>query len=225
MCHRLCGPVVAAVLMCCALTVPMAAAPQQLELSSLPKRNQDFANVLLAIYPDYRFVYERQRERPFGKLYLLSSVPIVPTEGPPPSDVAYLKVERPTTAVVSSFLHERSNSPTPRESVLVRAQLVDASMLRFACQLFAGGRVDGPTVCEGRFSLKTGSLEFQYIDLLFDKMEDRILKQPSEGCVNDLYQAERERNACSKEGPVDNLRCSMAAKLYARHQCRMGPGL
>lgn len=195
----------------------------RLELSLLPSRNQDFAQMVAALQPDYRFLYERARSRRFGDLYLLSAVPVAPTSGPLPTDESYFTTERPTTGLVTSFFHERSASPAPVENALVLARLLKPGTLVFRCELFAGDQAR-PIVCEGRFDVSSGSLDLGYIDLLFDKTEDRLRKRPDEKCVEQLYQTERKQNECAAQGLIENFRCSVASKLYARHQCRSVAG-
>lgn len=154
-------------------------------------------------------------------LYLLSAVPVAPTSGPLPTDESYFTMERPTAGLVTSFFHERSTSPVPVENALVLARLLMPGTLVFRCELFAGGQ-ERSIVCEGRFDIRSGSLDLGYIDLLFDKTEERLRKRPDEKCVEQLYQTERKQNECAAQGLVENLRCSVASKLYARHQCRFG---
>lgn len=203
-----------------AVGLSTAHASDRLETSTLAQRDPDFAQMLATIQPGYVFAYDRQRDQRLGNLYLLTGVPILPVANPSgPLEDRYFSIERPTTALVSSFVYPQSPSPIPVENVLVHAKLVSPSLLSFRCTLYLNGPQPAQ-VCDGRYDLATGDLLIKYLDTLFEEMQNRIYKQPDGKCVREFEQKERIRNECKSAVGIDGFRCSLAAYFYARHACR-----
>lgn len=188
---------------------------------SLPRSgNQDFAQMLLFLEPDYKFQYERvQEKRLLDDQYLVAAVPVIPAFGPLPTDEAYFKTQRPAVGLVTAFRYEPPVKYLPVENVIFMSQLKRPGILEFWCELFSGGQ-HRPNVCAGNFRISAGTLEFERLETLFQRTENQLRAQPKEKCVDQLYRAVRKEEQCVEQSfLIWNFRCSIISHLYARHIC------
>lgn len=201
-----------------------AYAQATIDLATLAQKNADFAQMVLSLQPAYTLAFDRQRNRSFAGLYLLSAAPAVPTDKQIDINASdYFVMERPTTGVVWSFNHRHSPQPTPMETVLVSAKLLQPDVLLFRCDRYAMGSKHA-YACDGKFDIRDGTFDVGYIDLVFDKLENNLLGKPKEACVRELLQVERQQQECGTGSVIHNFSCSFGALLYARHKCRQASG-